>query len=330
MAHIIDPDVRLIKEYFGMQNEIHHMSPVVVPPGYTRAYIDGKITEEDQIKSVLESQEILSRNTDTLVIEGTGHSGVGSIIGMNNARVASLLGADCLLVANGGLGVAFDELELQRVMMKEHGVKVRGVILNRVRPEKLEMVQDYFGKLLAKNWGVPLIGCVPDYDFLGQPTLEDLEDFFGGSLLSGLWDRKGHYPLERAHLVVTDLRRFMTMLEEDHETRTLYITHCSRDDIILGFLSHCQKMRRQGSHQNFEATLLLCGLHTEDFYDAIHHMAEATDLPIMHVPLTTHATLLALRGFVPKLNTRDKARTDAVIAHYEPFLDFDALGLDPP
>ena len=110
----------------------------------SRAYIDGKITEEDQIKSVLESQEILSRNTDTLVIEGTGHSGVGSIIGMNNARVASLLGADCLLVANGGLGVAFDELELQRVMMKEHGVKVRALYATPPRAR---------AQAAAEKWG---------------------------------------------------------------------------------------------------------------------------------------------------------------------------------
>jgi hypothetical protein len=44
-------------------------------------------------------------------------------------------------VANGGLGAAFDELELQRVMMQTHGVKIRGVVLNHVRPEKLNMVQ---------------------------------------------------------------------------------------------------------------------------------------------------------------------------------------------
>ena len=44
-------------------------------------------------------------------------------------------------VANGGLGSAFDELELQRVMMEMHGVKIRGVVLNHVRPEKLNMVQ---------------------------------------------------------------------------------------------------------------------------------------------------------------------------------------------
>ena len=37
-------------------------------------------------------------------MEGTGNCAVGSIVGVNNAQVASMLGADVVLVANGGLG----------------------------------------------------------------------------------------------------------------------------------------------------------------------------------------------------------------------------------
>ena len=42
--------------------------------------------------------------SDVVVVEGTGHCAVGSIVGMNNAKVASLIGADMVLIANGGLG----------------------------------------------------------------------------------------------------------------------------------------------------------------------------------------------------------------------------------
>ena len=327
----VDPDVFLIKEYFGLPHDLESMSPVVVVPGYTRDYIDGKITDEAQMDSVVAGFDAVARNSDMVLIEGMGHTGVGSIINLNNARVAKQLNADVVLVANGGLGSAYDELELNRVLCKEHGVRIRGVVLNRVRPDKLEMVQDYFSKLLERNWGVPLLGCVPNENFLGQPTLSDLEDYFGTELMTGHRDRLGHYDVNRAQLVVTDLRSFMKMLEAEHPTRMLYLTHCSRDDIILGFLSHCQRMRQRGytaaripsyssggvgaGGSNFEAALLLCGHHTEDFYGAIQDMASATDFPIMKVPMTTHDTLLALKSFVPKLNTRDKVRTKAVIDH---------------
>lgn len=38
-----------------------------------------------------------------------------------------------ILVANGGLGSAYDELELNRGICEKYGIKVRGVVLNKVR-----------------------------------------------------------------------------------------------------------------------------------------------------------------------------------------------------
>lgn len=91
----------LVKQYFGLPHAYADMSPVVVQPGYTRQYIDGNVGEQDQIADVLAGFKTVSDNTDWTIVEGTGHTGVGSIINLNNAKVASLLGADAVLVANG-------------------------------------------------------------------------------------------------------------------------------------------------------------------------------------------------------------------------------------
>jgi hypothetical protein len=58
----------------------------------------------------------INKGMSITICEGTGHAGVGSIVGTGNARVAEELGADVVLVANGGLGRAFDELQLNRAM----------------------------------------------------------------------------------------------------------------------------------------------------------------------------------------------------------------------
>ena len=64
----------------------------------------------------------------------------------------------------------------------------------------------------------------------------------------------------------------------------------------------------------------------DDFYGAVKEaVSETADYPIMTVPMTTHAALLAVRSMVPKLNSRDKVRTDAAVQHYEPFFDFEPL-----
>jgi hypothetical protein len=53
------------------------------------------------------SYDEVSSASDVVLCEGTGHCAVGSIVNVNNAKVASMLGASMLLIANGGLGKLF-------------------------------------------------------------------------------------------------------------------------------------------------------------------------------------------------------------------------------
>ena len=56
--------------------------------------MDGKITFESQLSGLESAMEHVAAASDVTVCEGTGHCAVGSIVGLNNAKVASLLGAD--------------------------------------------------------------------------------------------------------------------------------------------------------------------------------------------------------------------------------------------
>ena len=64
--------------------------------------------------------------------------------------------------ANGGLGKAFDQLELNRVLCEQNNVRIAGVIINKVIPEKYEQTKHYMEKAMMQTWGIPLLGCVPD------------------------------------------------------------------------------------------------------------------------------------------------------------------------
>ena len=103
----VDKDVSLLREYFNLSHvDYKYMSPVIIPRGYTKDYLDGHISFQDQLDSIKKSYSEISKNSDVVLIEGTGHCGVGSIVNLNNAKVASILGADmvnnekCLLFFN--------------------------------------------------------------------------------------------------------------------------------------------------------------------------------------------------------------------------------------
>lgn len=48
---------------------------------------------------------------------------------------------DVVCVALGGLGSSFDQLAMNRELLVKHNVRMRGVILNKVNPAKMDMIQ---------------------------------------------------------------------------------------------------------------------------------------------------------------------------------------------
>jgi len=322
---LVDKDVAVTKQFFNLHHlPYRYMSPVLIPPGYTRDYLDGKITNETQQNQVQESFEQITSRSDVLLCEGTGHCAVGSIVGAGNAQVASWIGADMVLVANGGLGSAFDELELNRIYCAYHNVNVVGVIINRVKPEKYAQTQHYLQKALQQNWNIPLLGCIPDRPFLGCPAIKDMERLFGTKLLSGAKHRFRHYTVHELMLVGTSSGVFLSNLR-NKPTRTLYVCHASRSDVLLGFITEYQR-RLTNNEPDFEAAMIVCGhpdVYPIDTY--ILDMVQGLDVPILQSPHTTAETMEMIHTLTPKLNAADTHRVAKTVEHYEPYIDFDQL-----
>lgn len=345
----IDKDAALLQKHFHLLDDAvdpRYLSPVIIPPGYTRDYLDGKVHHEDQMNLIRSAFDRIRSVSDVVLCEGTGHCAVGSIVGAGNAKVASMIGADMVLVANGGLGSAFDELELNRVLCERHGVNVAGVIINKVRPDKYEQTKYYMEKALMQEWGVPLLGCIPDRPFLGCPALADLERLFDTQLLSGHKHRLRHYTVRDLNLVSTSLGRFLQNLRLK-PTRTLYVCHVTRDDLILGFLGEYRRRQfrshnsnstqgggereggggDEGAPEPFEAALLICGRKDKyDISDEIRDMImDLDDVPVMIARCSTSEAMERIHNYTPKLNIDDASRVERAVEHYEPYINFDML-----
>jgi hypothetical protein len=86
---MVDKDAALVKQYFQLSNVSYdHISPVLIPAGYTRDYLDGKITSQDQIASIQNAFQSIQNDSDIVLCEGTGHVAVGSI-GTFTSRISS-------------------------------------------------------------------------------------------------------------------------------------------------------------------------------------------------------------------------------------------------
>ncbi|GLD98038.1 hypothetical protein PINS_up006735 [Pythium insidiosum] len=319
----VDKDVAVAKEIFHL-NECHYadMSPVVIPPGYTRDFLDGKITLESQLQKIRQSFERITSLNDYTIVEGTGHTGVGSIVDINNARIAAELGVDMILIANGGIGSAFDDLALNHSMCKEYGVKVRGVILNKVLPDKVDMMWEYFPKAL-KQWNIPLIGVVPNLPALANCSMLDFEGLFHTRLLSGADRRFQQY--NSTSLVTSGLRRFLVKLSSNQYNDTLFVTHASRNDIILGFLSHAQNYEAR-TKQRFNGGLILTGVPPVDQpQDYIMEIISTANVPVLYAPVTTFEAMTKITRYTSKFNPSDRQKVLRCGEHYAKYINFDVV-----
>ena len=365
----VDKDVQLLKEYFKTVGSYKDMSPVIIPRGYTQDYVDGKVTCEEQAEAIRTSYGRIAAEADVVLLEGTGHVGVGSIVEMSNSRVASMLDADMVLVCNGGLGSAFDELEMNRVMCEAHGVRVRGVILNKVLPDKVEMVRDYFGRVMEQRWGLPLLGVVPDLPFLSKCSLGDMCTLLGAEMISGEQYRPMHYSADDVEVVTVGLRRYLRKQLEGARSgtrqRPLFITHCTRDDVVLGYLSSFHSTfiqllrgeteaalgRKSGFMKSevgqarathgrglYTGALILCEGASGDvdldklagdtgnhLSPSLRTLCESYDAPVLLATGASTEVAEVIKRHTAKLSINDNERVAAAIDHYEPHIDFDKL-----
>ena len=168
----VDEDVVLMKETFSLEELPADMNPVVVAKGFTEEYLLRSI-KPDLSSRIVESYRKISRDKDYVVIEGTGHAGVGSVFEHSNADVAALLDAKVILVAKGGIGNTIDRLELNRVFFESKGVEVLGVVINKVIEKKLEKVKRAL-ELYCESKGMTLFGVIPYSSILNNPTLDTI------------------------------------------------------------------------------------------------------------------------------------------------------------
>jgi hypothetical protein len=164
-----DEDAALMRTIFGLPERFEDMSPVHIPRGFTKAYIAGEVVE-DLGARITEAHRAFAEH-DVLLIEGTGHAGVGAVIGLSNAVVAARLRAPAVIVSEGGVGRPIDEIVLNASHFAAHGVAVAGAIVNKVRIDEQPGIERTLERGLARH-GIPLLGVLPYRPVLSNPTLE--------------------------------------------------------------------------------------------------------------------------------------------------------------
>lgn len=157
-GHSIDEDAVLAHQVFDYKDAPSDMSPIAVAKGFTTQFIMNPDVSALEQK-ITESFNRLKEKHPMLIVEGTGHAGVGSCFGLSNARVAQMLDAKVIIISSGGIGRPIDEIAMSLALFKQYNVDVIGAILNKIYAQKYEKVRAVSQKGL-ELLGTKLVGSI--------------------------------------------------------------------------------------------------------------------------------------------------------------------------
>lgn len=228
----IDEDTILVEQIFDINVPIKAMSPIAIHSKFTRDFLDApKVNHAIMIDRMCRAFDLAAENQDYIVIEGTGHAGVGSIFNLNNAQVAKRLEAKVIIVARGGIGRPIDEIALNKALFDQAGVDVIGVIINKVEPGKLDVVRKYC-RIALERMGLRLLGCIPVEKRLAAPKLNQIVKEIDGRWLNGE-PQAASSRVEQVFIGDMAAKGLVDMMEPE----SLIITTGDREDILLAAIA---------------------------------------------------------------------------------------------
>jgi len=309
----VDKDAALIAQVFGLQKDLRFMSPVVVYPDTTRRVIDGEISTDELQERILHAYAELEHHCDFIVIEGSGHPGVGSVMKLSNARIARMLDAPVLMVTGGGVGNVVDTVCMNMALFRQEGAEVRAVMANKLIPEKRERVLDYLQRAMVDE-PFRLIGGFDFQPVLANPTLRRISRLLDLPLHGNR--REMGRIIHHVQIGAASTQRITELLKDS----ALLIVTSSRDELLVTLAN----LYQMPEYRSRIAGLVIPGIIP--ISTITQRILDRSKIPYLRTEAQTTAELYRIiTEDVSKITAEDTEKLDLVRSLAERSLDFDSL-----
>jgi uncharacterized protein len=308
----VDMDAILMARVFDLGEEFDLISPLAFHRDFTRDFLAGRITREEIYRKVLHARDELERRYDFLVIEGAGHGGVGSVIGLNNAQAAALFDAPVMIITSGGIGSAIDAVQLNVALYRQEQARMKMVLINRLLPDKREMALSNLRNAFTPH-DIAVFGGFDYSPILANPTLEHVSSLLKIPI-TGDQDARRRI-IHHIQLGAASAQKVIDELRES----TLLIVTSSRDELIvtLSSLYHIPAFRKK-----------IVGLIVTGRYpvaEVSRQILDDSGIPYIRFPETTSTVFTTLMEDVSKITAVDDEKIAWIKDHAERHIDFDAI-----
>ncbi len=208
------------------------------------------------------------------------------------------------------MGRPIDEIILNKALFEKEGVKVLGVIINKVLPDKFDKINRLVRKGLERK-GIDVLGVLPFNPMLARPTFEQILEETDFQVLSG----KEYLERSVAKVIVgameaPDAVRYIT-------EGSLMITPGCREDMIICGLN----CFRDASNNKLKicGMILTGGITPEP--STMNLLAKA-QIPVLLAKADTYNVATCVHDLTVKIRPCDKDKIDTVIKLIKENVDF--------
>ena len=308
----VDEDTVLIQRVLELRCPLKDMSPVAIDRNFTRNYLDDPEGVGPRLTASIEkSFAMAAKDNDFIVIEGTGHAGVGSVFDLNNARVAHLLNAKVVIVTLGGIGRPVDEIALNQTLFEKEGVEVIGVVANKIQPDKLEQTRTYLDKAFTRR-GLALLGAIPYTPRLTWPTVGQIAVAIKAKVLNG----KPCLSNKVAEIVVGAMTPHNAI--KHIKDNALLVVPGDRDDVVLAAVTT----------DLLRTDIELAGIVlTGDMQLAVQtrELIMRTHIPLLSVEMATYETTAMIHDLTVKILETDAEKIQLATSLIRQYVNLDKI-----
>ncbi len=313
-----DKDAVLFAGVSGFQiiPELH--SPVLIGQGVTKKYIEDPSQFHFEA-NIRKAATRLNQEYDLVVYEGTGHPGVGTVCDLSNARVAKMLGAGVLMIVEGGIGRTIDKLSMGIALFREEGVPILGVIINKVKPEKIEEISYYLKKKLAVM-DIPVLGILPYDEQLSFPIMETVRDAVDGKTIMNA----GHMNNRVEDLIAGSL---MDMDEFKTFKNILLVASIKRLNEAINKVESEARLRNLDRSPLSGVIVTGDGRHARwyDEADLHNNYFRKHNIPVLTTKLDTYASVVKISRIEVKINAQTPWKIKRAVQLIRQHVDMQSL-----
>ena len=262
----------------------------------------------------------VERRCDAVVVVGSDYTDVAGPTELAyNARIAANLGAPTVLVVNGRNRTPDqirDVAEIAHNEMAANHAQVVACVVNRCDESDLDTIKSHIGCGHVPVW------AIPENSLLFAPTLRELADAVGATLIGG-----DETLLSREVLDVLVGAMSVEHLLERLQPGAVVITPGDRHDVLLGLLLAHQAE----GFPNLAGLILTGGFNPSPTISRLVSGLQAR-LPLLVTEVGTFGTATAASGTRGRLTRESQRKIDTAMSLFEKYIDGPGLlsALDVP